>query len=177
MLFITVIFTFTNLFSQQFSNLDFVEKDGFNEVKIIYYRYQDKSSNPNPIRKLVPIDSLDIYKGDEHIFIEKKPEKLGESKLCKKEIKKLFKKLKVNNSAKYILDSDYNIYLEFYRDDKLIQEILANTFSNNLVISKEGCKPIQMEGYEKYPCKYLGQMTPEFKNYLKKLLKKKKIID
>ncbi|MGO3183392.1 MAG: hypothetical protein ACTIJ9_11225 [Aequorivita sp.] len=158
MVFLTNSFSY----SQQSSSLDFLTND-YDKVILSYYFSLDRTSYPAPPKG---------EKEKEGIF-----RKIGESALSASESQKILKKVKRKLVLIYAMDANREIFIDFYKDDIVIQNITISPDTKNLHVSKEGCENIKdIEGYEYNPCIYRGQMTPEFERYIYYLLKEKNLI-
>ncbi len=146
----------TILFGQQSTDINFFKNLDFDNVKLTVFSIKSKTSSA---------PSFNLEENTTEVKKIKKEKKLSEKEICK-----LFKHIKkVEN--KHVLDSDYDINIAFFENNKLIQEIDISSFSKNIKLKKANCKKTLSDGYEIDPCLFLGSMTSKQEKFISKLLK------
>ncbi|MDG4655141.1 hypothetical protein, partial [Chryseobacterium arthrosphaerae] len=101
--------------------------------------------------------------------------KTGFANLNKEESKKLISLLK-EPSLGHALPYQYDIQIDFYKKNKIVQTATISSETKNLVIKKAGCRThIDENGQEIDPCFFSGMVPENLKKYIVSLLKSKKL--
>lgn len=163
------------LFSQQFNNHNILYSKKVDSVIVSTVHYQDKTTEL-PIKYIKDtISGLEypIYESaKDTIFI------LNKKKITNIEILSLNKILKSSKSyVKNIpLTEVFDIQIDFYIKDRIIQTITISSYTKKIVIKKKYCKTYtNSDGQKIDPCFFRGKISKKAKNYVEKLLKKNKL--
>jgi hypothetical protein len=163
------------IFSQQFKNHRILYTNKVDSVIISTVHYQDKTTE-------LPIKYLkDTISGLEYPVYESAKDTmfiLKSKNLTKNETLSLNKILK--SSKSYVrnipLMEIYDIQIDFYKTDKIIQTVSISSYTKKIVIKNKGCETyIDNDGQEIDPCIFRGKISKKTKIYIEKLLKNKKL--
>lgn len=161
---------FQSIFCQQFNNFDFFVKSA-DKIKLSTISYRDQTTE---MPKYAQDSITKLYYPIEQDVVESIT-KNGSKYLKKAEIIKTISLLKIPKLG-HALPYQYDIQLDFYKKEEIIQTITISSYTKNLVIKKNGCKTyIDENDQEIDPCFFQGMVSNEFKKYIVGLLKKKKL--
>jgi len=176
-LFNTFLLIFINFaYGQKYTAFSYLDKNVDN-VTISTIKFQDKTTyiptakEDSIYRKKDSISGLSYYAGPE---IKESISYTEKSKLNKKEITALFQHLQKIELG-HALPYQYDIQLDFYKKNKIVQTVTISSETKNLVIKKIGCNYSNKEGQEKNPCFFRGMVSNDLKKYIVNLLKSKKL--
>ena len=100
---------------------------------------------------------------------------IGIKYLDTKETKNLIRKLRKVKKV-YPLPTGYDIQLDFYKKNVLIQTATVSSYSKKLIVKKTGCKEVYNENNSEIdPCIFMGMISNDLKKYLRYLLIKKNL--
>lgn len=164
------VFCYTLVLSQQFKDCNFFVKDS-DKVTISTVYFRDKTTEPPPILKRDSATKL-YYPEDE---VKEVIKKTGTVSLNNNEKEKIISLLKKPNLG-HALPYQYDIQLDFYKKNEIVQTVTISSITRNLVIKKVGCKTyIDKDGQEIDPCFFRGSVSNNLKKYVVSLLKNKKL--
>ncbi|WP_419488761.1 hypothetical protein [Chryseobacterium bernardetii] len=133
--------------------------------------FKDKTTEPQLLKK----DSTSKLYYPIETDIKESITKTGFANLNKEESKKLISLLK-EPSLGHALPYQYDIQLDLYKNNKVVQIVTISSQTKNLVIKKVGCKThIDENGQEIAPCIFRGMVSENLKKYIVSLLKSKKL--
>lgn len=163
-------FFYSCLLSQQFDNPNILIKDADKIIVSTVY-FKDKTTEPLIYKQ----DSITKLHYPINENITESITKTGSSTLNTIEQQKMIVLLR-NPKLEHALPYQYDIQLDFYKQDKVVQTITISSETKNLVIKKYGCKSrIDKNGQEIDPCIFKGMVSDELKKYTVSLLKNKKL--
>jgi len=168
--FITILIIFNTLVSCQNVKNHNLIKDA-DKIIISTVLFKDKTTEPQLLKK----DSATKLYYPIEADVKEKITKTGSADLKKEESKKLISLLK-EPSLNHSLPYQYDIQIDFYKKNKIIQIVTISSETKNLVIKKIGCKSQADEnGQEIDPCFFRGMVSDSLKKYIVSLLKSKKL--
>ncbi|OBW41246.1 hypothetical protein AB670_02363 [Chryseobacterium sp. MOF25P] len=170
--FFIIIFAFINSFfsCQQFKNQNFTTKE-VDKVVISTVYFKDKTTEPQILKK----DSVTMLYYPSGVEPNESIVKTGSANLNKGEIKKLTSLLQTPISG-HALPYQYDIQLDFYNKNKIVQTATISSETKNLIVKKIGCKTkIDENEQEIVPCFFIGMVSDSLKKYVVSLLKNKKL--
>lgn len=163
-------FLYSSILSQQFDNPNFLVKDADKIILSTIY-FKDKTTEPPAYKQ----DSITKLNYPIHEDIQESITKTGSANLNKTEQQKvtvLLSHLKLGHALSY----QYDIQLDFYKKNKIIQTITISSETKNLVLKKKGCQPIiDQNGQEIDPCIFKGIVSDDLKKCIVTILKSKKL--
>lgn len=169
---ILLLLFFQSIFCQQFNNFDFFVKSA-DKIKLSTISFRDKTTE---IPKYAQDSITKLYYPIEQDVAESITE-TGSKNLKKREIIKIISLLKIPKLG-HALPYQYDIQLDFYKKEEIIQTVTISSYTKNLVIKKNGCKTyIDENGQEIDPCFFQGMVSNELKKYIVGLLKKEKTLE
>ncbi|MDN3693786.1 hypothetical protein QWZ06_16545 [Chryseobacterium tructae] len=177
-LFNIFLLIFINIaYGQKYDTFNYIEKNVDN-ITISTINFQDKTTyiptakEDSIYRKKDSISGLSYYADPE---IKESISCTGKSKLNKKETILLFQNLQKIELG-HALPYQYDIQLDFYKKNKIVQTVTISSETKNLVIKKTGCKThIDENKQEIDPCFFRGMVSQSLKKYIVSLLKSKKL--
>lgn len=170
-LFLISVFTlFNTLIScQNVKNHHFINDADKVIISTVYFK--DKTTEPQLLKK----DSASKLYYPIEADIKESITKTGFANLNKEESKKLISLLK-EPSLGHALPYQYDIQIDFYKKNKIVQTATISSETKNLVVKKNGCKPNSYEnGQEDDNCFFKGMISQSLKKYIVSLLKSKKL--
>ena len=168
--FISIFAFFNTLVScQNVKNHNFIKDADKVTISTIYFK--DKTTEPQLLKK----DSTTKLYYPIEVEIKESITKTGFANLSKEESKKLISLLN-EPSLGHALPYQYDIQIDFYQKNKIVQTATISSETKNLVIKKNGCKTyIDKDGQEIDPCFFRGMVSNNLKKYIVSLLKNKKL--
>lgn len=167
--FIFVCFS-SYVFSQQFENYNFFVQDS-DRIMISIISFKDKTTEPPAYKK----DSITKLSYPLNEDVRESITKTGSASLNRTEKQKLIALLRTPKSG-HALPNQYDIQLDFYKENKMVQTVTISSETKNLVVSKKDCKAYaDKDGQKIDPCFFQGTVSDELKKYVVALLKKKKL--
>lgn len=170
--FFIIIFAFINSFvsCQQARNQSFTITEA-DKVVVSTIFFKDKTTEPQILKK----DSVTKLYYPSGVEPKESVVKTGSANLNKGEIKKLTSLLQTPISG-HALPYQYDIQLDFYNKNKIVQTATISSETKNLIVKKIGCKTnIDENQQEIDPCFFRGMVSDSLKKYVVSLLKSKKL--
>ena len=162
------------IYGQEINSLDFLFKNP-DRVTISTIFFQDKTTIPT-IPILIVKDSI----SDTYISIRTSDEpeevirKIEEKELSKEETAKLIKLIQKRNRKGVPLPYIYDIQLDFYKGESVLQVVTISSVTKKIVIKRINCTPKTAgESLEEEVCYYMGVVSDSLKRYLTQLLRAK----
>jgi hypothetical protein len=173
---IIFLFLFINGYSQQFDKSKFILETNIDKAVLSTVYYVDEENAPVIIKSPMKKDSVtgklilpEIEQVFDTTYIVKR------AILSQEETKNLLSLLKKPELGHALL-YHYDIQINFYRKNILVQKASISSTTRNLEILKMGCKPyIDKNGTEIDPCFFRGKISEELKKYIVQLLREKKL--
>ena len=177
------LFLSTYIYGQQINTLEFLFKNP-DKVTISTVLFQDKTTIPISRVKDSLLDFYILREKDSLLdsyvpipmFEEPKEviQKIEEKELSKKEITKLIKLLQKRNKKGVPLPYVYDIQLDFYKEETVLQVVTISSVTEKIVVRRINCTPkTEEESLEEDVCYYMGVVSDALKKYLTQLLRKK----
>lgn len=186
-LFFIFIFALLNslVSCQQFKSTNFIDSN-VDKIRLITVYYPSM----NEIHELKPINTKDFprilteeeikkqkasSKKDSIVKKQNIPKKIDSCTLSNLETTKILNLIKKPNYG-HALPGEYDIQLDLYKNNKVVQIVTISSQTKNLVIKKAGCKThIDENRQEIDPCFFRGIVSENLKKYIVSLLKSKKL--
>lgn len=180
-----ILFTCYNAFSQQFKSTKFIDSD-VDSIRLItvYYPSMDeihelKPRNTKDFPRILSDEEVKKQKAinqeDSIVKSQNIPKKIDSCTLSNLETRKVLNLIKKPNYG-HALPGEYDIQLDLYKKNKVVQIVTISSQTKNLVIKKGGCKThIDENGQEIDPCFFRGMVSENLKKYIVSLLKSKKL--